>query len=126
MSMTSPLGKDGALELRYVGFDQRDNIRTYKFDGVQKGQPNVRLVVTADLTLFLKHRINIQEGPDLCAHKLSVDSAAIGPHDHQLTDEDLLVFATACADEKAHKAELRRKANQNRRWPSRPPVQPRP
>ena len=112
------------MELRYMGFDQQDNIRAYKFDGVEKGQPNVRLVVTADMTLFLKHHVSIQEGPDLCAHKLSADSAAIGPKDHQLTEEDLLVFATACADEKAHKAELRRKANLNHRWPSRPPFQP--
>ena len=108
------------MELRYVGFDQHDNTRAYKFDGVEKGQPIVRFVITADLTLFLKHHINIQEGPDLCAHKLSANSAAIGPKDHQLTDEDLLAFAAACADQKAHKAELRRKANQHRRWPSRP------
>jgi hypothetical protein len=112
------------VELRFIGFDQQDNIRTYKFDGLEKGQPIVRLVVTADLTLFLKHHINIQEGPDLCARKLSTDPAEIGPKDHQLTDEDLLVFATACADEKAHKAELRRKANLHRRWPSRQPFQP--
>jgi hypothetical protein len=112
------------MGLRYMGFDQHDNIRAYKFDGIEKGQPIVRLVVTADMALFLKHHINIQEGPDLCAHKLSADSAAIGPKDHQLTDEDLLVFATACADEKAHKAESRRKANLHRRWPSRPPYQP--
>jgi hypothetical protein len=108
------------MELRYMGFDQHDNIRAYKFDSVEKGQPIVRLVITADLTLFLKHHVNIQEGPDLCARKLSADSAAIGPKDHQLTNEDLLVFATARADEKAHRAELRLKANLHRRWPSRP------
>lgn len=112
------------MELRYVGFDQHDNIRAYQFDGVEKGQPNVRLVITADLTLFLKHHVSIQEGPDLCARKLSADPAAMGPHDHQLTNQDLVAFATACADEKALKAELRRKANQHRRWPSRPPFEP--
>ena len=108
------------MELRYVGFDQHDNIRAYKFDGVEKGQAIVRLVVTADLTLFLKHHINIQEGPDLCARKLSTDPAAIAQHDHQLTNEDLLAFVAARADEEAHKAELRRKANRRRGFASRP------
>ena len=67
------------MELRYMGFDQHGNMRAYKFDSVEKGQAIARLVVTADLTLFLKHHINIQEGPDLCARKLSADPAAIGP-----------------------------------------------
>jgi hypothetical protein len=108
------------MELRYVGFDQHDNTRAYKFDSVEEGQPIVRLVVTADMTLFLKHHVSIQEGPSLCARKLTTDPAAIGQHDHQLTNEDLLAIATARATEEAHKAELRRKANLNRRWPSRP------
>jgi hypothetical protein len=112
------------VELRYVGFDQHDNTRAYKFDSVEKGQPIVRLVITADLTLFLKHHINIQEGPDLCAHKLNADPTGLGLHDYQLTDEDLLAFATARADAEAHRAELRRKANLHRRGPFRPPFQP--
>ena len=85
------------MDLRYMGFDQHDNIRAYKFDGVEEGQPIVRLVITADLTLFLKYHINIQEGPDLCGRKLSADSAGSVQHDHQLTDEDLLAFTTARA-----------------------------
>jgi hypothetical protein len=108
------------LELRYVGFDQHDNIRAYKFDGVEKEQLIVRLVVTADLTLFLKYHINIQEGPELCARKLNADPAGLGLHDDQLTNEDLLAFTTARGAKEARKAELRRKANLRRRWPSRP------
>jgi hypothetical protein len=112
------------VELRYVGFDQHANTRAYKFDSVEKGRPIVRLVVTTDLTLFLQHHVSIQEGPSLCARKLSTDPAEIGEYDHQLTKQDLVAFATACADEKAHRAELRRKANQHRRGPFRPPFQP--
>ncbi len=108
------------MELRYMGFDQHDNTRAYKFDGVEKGQPIVQLVVTTDLALFLKHHISIQEGPALCARKLNADPAGLGQHDHELTNEDLLAFATARADEEARKAELRRKANLHRRFPSRP------
>ena len=58
------------MELRYLGFDQKQNTRTYKFDGVANGQPTVHFVVTADLALFLANRIGIQEGPTLCANKL--------------------------------------------------------
>jgi len=94
-------------------------VRT-SFDGVEKGHLTVQLVITADLTLFLKHHVTIQEGPDLCARKLTADLAGIGPHDHQLTNEDLLAFATARADEQARKAEVRSIANLNRRLSSRP------
>ncbi len=58
------------MELRYLGFDQKQNTRQYKFDGVATGQPTLHYVVTADLALFREHRIGIQEGPSLCAHKL--------------------------------------------------------
>ena len=108
------------MELRYMGFDQHDNTRAYKFDGVENGHLIVQLVVTADLTLFVKYHVSIQEGPDLCARKLTADLAGIGPHDHQLTNEDLVAFATARAAAEAHKAEVRRKANLRRRLPSRP------
>lgn len=103
------------MELRYIGFDQHDNARAYKFDGVENGQVVVRLVVTADLTLFLKHHVNIQEGPTLCARKLAADVTGLGNHDYELTNEDLVVFTTTRAAQEAHKAELRRKANRRRR-----------
>src|SRR5690348_15232558 len=103
-----------------MGFDQHDNTRAYKFDGVEGGHRMVQLVITTDMTLFLKHHIAIQEGPDLCARKLTADLAGLGQQDHQLTDGDLLAFATARADEQAHKAEVRRKANLHRGLPFRP------
>jgi hypothetical protein len=103
-----------------MGFDQHDNTRAYKFDGVENGHLTVQLVITADLTLFLKHHITIQEGPDLCARKLTADLAGLGQQDHELTNEDLLAFATARADEQARKAEVRRIANLNRGLPFRP------
>lgn len=63
------------MELRYICFDQQDNTRVYKFDGVEKGQAIVQFVVTADLALFLKHHISIQEGPARCVpRKLSTES----------------------------------------------------
>jgi len=108
------------VKLRYMGFDQHDNTRAYKFDGIENGHHVEHLVITADLTLFLKHHVSIQEGPDLCARKLNADLAGLGQDDHQLTNDDLLAFATARADEQAHKAEVRRRANRHHQWPSRP------
>jgi hypothetical protein len=108
------------MELRYRGFDQHDNTRAYKFDGVEDGHPIVKFVVSADLTLFLKHHLSFQEGPSLCASKLTAEATELGQHDHRLTDEDLLGAVTARADEKVRKAELRRKANRRRGFASRP------
>ena len=108
------------MELRYMGFDQHGNIREYMFDDVSDGERAVRLVVTADLTLFLKHHISIQEGPAVSARKIAANTAKLGQHDHQLTNQDLLAFAAARTSEVARKAELRRKANRRRGFASRP------
>jgi hypothetical protein len=106
------------MELRYMGFDQKQNTRTYKFDGVASGQPTVHFAVTADLALFLANRIGIQEGPTLCAHKLS---SSLEPSDTSLvlTNDDLRAHASARSLAEARKAEARRMGPRRR-----PPVPP--
>jgi hypothetical protein len=105
------------MELRYLGFDQKQNTRTYKFDGVANGQPTVHFLVTADLALFLANRIGIQEGPTLCAHKLStVPEPATSL---ELTNDDLRAHASARSMAEARKAEARRMGPRRR-----PPVPP--
>jgi len=96
------------MELRYLGFDQKQNTRQYKFDGVANGQPTLHFVVTADLALFLAHRIGIQEGPSLCAHKLSAAQQAATEVKLELTNEDLRAHADARSMAEARKAEARR------------------
>lgn len=105
------------MELRYLGFDQTHNTRAYRFEGLTKGEPTIQYVVTADLALFLKFRIGIQEGPGLCARKLASDGQTPRPESVELTNDDLraLVDARAVAD--ARKAELRRSGPRRR-----PPV----
>src|SRR5579864_5384548 len=71
------------LELRYVGFDQTQNTRVYRFEKVVKGEPAMRLLIKADLALFLQHRIQLQEGPTLCANKLVADLENSLPGEHQ-------------------------------------------
>lgn len=96
------------MELRYMGFEQRLNRRAYNFDGLAKGQAIVHFVITADLALFAKHHIGIQEGPSLCARKLAADLDKPRKGDFELLNEDLLAYATARADAETRRAEMRR------------------
>ena len=107
------------MELRYLGFDQKQNTRTYKFDGVSNGQPTLHFLVTADLALFLANRIGIQEGPTLCASKLSLPPVAVADANLVLTNEDLRAHASARSLAEARKAEARRMGPRRR-----PPVEP--
>jgi|SRR4051812_46004583 hypothetical protein len=107
------------MELRYLGFDQKLNTRTYKFDGVANGQPTLHFVVTADLALFLANRIGIQEGPTLCAHKLSASPEPANDTNLELTDDDLRAHASARSMAEARKAEARRMSSR-RRFPAPP------
>jgi hypothetical protein len=109
------------MELRYMGFDQKQNTRTYKFDGVASGQPTVHYAVTADLTLFLANRIGIQEGPTLCAHKLSASPEPAADASLELTNDDLRAHASARSMAEARKAEARR-MGPRRRPPAPPPA----
>ena len=43
------------MELRYLGFDQLDNARAYRFDVIAKGEATRQLSVTVDLGLFRTH-----------------------------------------------------------------------
>ena len=45
----------------------------YRFERMVRGEPTMRFAITADLALFLEHRIHIQDGPALCANKLVTD-----------------------------------------------------
>jgi hypothetical protein len=90
-----------------MGFDQQKSTRTYRFDQVEKGARIARLMISADLDLFLKNQVALQEGPVLCARKLASDLEQSRPMAHILTDEDLLAFATTRATVAAQKAEMR-------------------
>src|SRR6202161_3737539 len=111
------------MDLRYMGFDQTRNRRVYKFDYCAKGVPPAGFLVSADIALFLKHHIIIQDGPSLCARNLADDIEALQPGEHELTNDDMLPFAPARAAAEARKAE-QRKSWTPRRNPNRPPSNP--
>lgn len=83
------------MELRYMGFDQLQNARAYRFDVIAKGEATRRFVVTVDLGLFRAHHIAIQEGPSLCAQKLAADLQTCPEVPHELNSDDLQAFADA-------------------------------
>ncbi len=87
----------GCPDLRYAGFDQANNIRSYRFDAVCAGK-SIRHCITVDLALLLQHHIGVQEAPALCLRKLATDlKDAPNSYRHQLADSDLQAFVTSRA-----------------------------
>ena len=102
------------MDLRYMGFDQRANCRVFRFDIMPKGEATRQAVVTADIALFLQHRIALQEGPTLCAGKLNADLDGQIAGEHVLTADDMRAYTEGRAAAEAKRAEARR--NSGRRY----------
>ena len=101
------------MQLRYTGFDQAENIREYKFEGVAAGETAKHFVVSADLAMFVKYRVGLQEGPALCLKRLSADLEMLQPLSHELTSGDLAAQASAQAAAAEQKTRLRKRNSQN-------------
>jgi len=98
-----------------MGFDQAQNTRVYKFDGGAKETSAVRYAVSIDMALFLRHRVGIQEGPALCALKLTADFEAQRRGEHALTNEDLAAYVAERTAAKARKKNQYRGGNRGRK-----------
>jgi hypothetical protein len=107
------------MELRYLGFDQLENARVYRF-GVNSRTPDDRqFSVKVDLGLFRTHGVAIQEGPSLCARKLIADLEGLQRESaHELTTADLLAFASERQAAEARRLEARKGGPRR----SRPPM----
>jgi hypothetical protein len=92
-----------------MGFDQAKNIREYRFDGVAKDEPTTHFVVSADLALFVRYHVGLQEGPALCLKKLSADLDALQQLPHELTGGDLAAYASAQAAAAAERKTSRKR-----------------
>jgi hypothetical protein len=89
---------DSGADLRYAGFTQAQNVRSYHFGTFAIGRPVEQFVVTVDLTLMLKHRISVQEAPGLCLRKLAADLKDVPDRErHELADDDLRAVASSRA-----------------------------
>jgi len=68
--------------------------------------------------------VGIQEGPSLCAQKITADLEADRQGDHELTNEDILAYATGKASAAERKAEARRNTPVRRRPETTQPPSP--
>ena len=83
--------------LRYVGFEHRGNTRAYLFERVTAGEKKRTFAVDADLALFAKHHVGMQEGPALCLHLLveeldAEDTLARTSFQRSLSDREMLAY----------------------------------
>lgn len=80
--------------LQYVGFSQTGTIRTYRFKRISCGEQTREFIVNADMGLFAKHHVAIQEGPALSLRLLTIgrDSSvpASWPPSQSLSELDML------------------------------------
>lgn len=88
-------------DIRYTGFEQTNNTRTYKFQAWQTGEENQEAIVTVDLALFRKHGIALQEGPALCLRFVQDELRRLGSAEvvwkRALTDKEMLTHLASRA-----------------------------
>ena len=101
-------GKRNLVEIRYLGFDQRENSRVYRFDVHTGGRPLKEVSVTADMVAFRDHKVGIQEGPYLSGNKLTADLGRGWEGEHELTPADVRAHADAKALADAERASARK------------------
>ena len=85
------------MEIRYLGFDQRQSSRVYRFDVCTDRGLTKQVSVTADIAVFRNHSIGIQEGPFLSGNKLTADLERGWEGEHELTAADVRAYADAKA-----------------------------
>ncbi|PYT23244.1 MAG: hypothetical protein DMG57_32620 [Acidobacteria bacterium] len=83
--------------LRYSGFDQQNNTRSYVFQHMVPGEKAKPIVVSADIPMLLQHKVRIQDGPALCLYTLmlainDVDFSQTGTLRRLVTVEDVVAY----------------------------------
>ena len=96
------------MEVRYLGFEQKQNFRVYRFDVRTDGSLTKQVSVTADVAVFRDHSVGIQEGPLLSGNKLTADLERGWEGEHELTAADVRAYADARALADAQRASARK------------------
>jgi hypothetical protein len=96
------------LQIRYVGFDHLNASRAFHFDVLSESGAKTRYTVEADLRLFPQHGVVVQEGPALCARKLSFNLANGITERHELTTDDLRSHVLLSAAKQQQRASAKR------------------
>jgi hypothetical protein len=112
-------GKRNLVEIRYLGFDQRENSRVYRFYVQTDGRPTKEVSVSADMVVFRDHRVGIQEGPSLSGNKLTADLERGWGGEHELTAADVRAHADAKALAIAERASARKSPRRRPGVPAR-------
>ena len=105
------------MEIRYLGFDQSQNSRVYRFDVRVAGQETKEVSVTANLAVFRDHTVGIQEGPFLSGNKLNADLERGWEGAHELTTEDVRAYADTKAVAAAQRTSARKTQAETREKP---------
>ena len=114
------------MQLVYMGFTQEASLRCFHFQRVltQARLANlpkvVQFTMKADMSLFMRYRIPVQEGPALCLQILTdalsgSDENTVLPASYAVTTEHLSTFASARTSVEEAKAARRK---------PRPPFKP--
>jgi hypothetical protein len=96
------------VQVRYLGFDQRQNSRVYRFDVRAEGMLKKQVSITADVAVFRDHSVGMQEGPFLSGNKLTADLERGWEGDHELTAADVRAYADTKALAAAQRAATRK------------------
>jgi hypothetical protein len=84
------------MQLLYVGFEQRQNVREYIFHGVTYGEETRVFVVTTEMSMFRDFHIGLQEGPVLCLRTLAAEMESLGsarlPPIHRTSERDVRAY----------------------------------
>ena len=96
------------MQLVYMGFTQQASLRCFRFQRVlAQARPTnlpkvVEIVMKADMALFLRYRIPVQEGPALCLQILTTQLELAGSDEmapeaasFAITTEHLTSFVSA-------------------------------
>jgi hypothetical protein len=117
------------MEFVYLGFNQIANIRSFRFEYIvipeRRSEPRTtrHFTVTADLSLFLRCSVPIQEGPQISLKVLEQafagqEGGSALPEPIRIEEESLAEYAAVKAQRVTDKAAARRRF--------RPPVKTRP
>lgn len=88
----------GVMRLRYLGFEQRGPMRAYLFEGLTPEAERRAYTVEADLALFARHHVGVQEGPSLSLHWLQSllgKEGASAPLHYTLPEEQMRAYVAA-------------------------------
>jgi hypothetical protein len=94
------------MQLVYMGFTQQASLRCFRFQRVfVQARPSnlpkvMEITMKADMALFLRYRIPVQEGPALCLQILNTELAGHDESDleaasYAITSEHLSSFVSA-------------------------------